>query len=33
VTLRRSSLDVDESTLTVEATVTGRSTGRQSWRA
>jgi hypothetical protein len=33
VTLRRSSRDVDESTLTVEATVPGRGTGRQSWRA
>jgi hypothetical protein len=33
VTLRRSSRDVDESTLTVETTVPGRGTGRQSWRA
>ena len=32
VTLRRSSRDVDESTLTVETTVTGWGTGRQSWR-
>ena len=33
VTLRRTSRDVDESTLTVETTVPGRGTGRQSWRA
>jgi hypothetical protein len=33
VTLRRSSRDVDESTLTVETTVPGRGTSRQSWRA
>ena len=33
VTLRRSSKDVDESTLTVEATVPGENIGRQSWRA
>jgi alpha-amylase/alpha-mannosidase (GH57 family) len=33
VTLRRSARDVDESTLTVEATVPGRRPGRQSWRA
>jgi len=33
VTLRRSSRDVDESTLTVETTVPGRGTGRQAWRA
>jgi hypothetical protein len=32
VTLRRSSRDVDESTLTVETTVPGRG-GRQTWRA
>ena len=33
VTLRRSSRDVDESTLTVETTVPGQGTSRQSWRA
>jgi alpha-amylase/alpha-mannosidase (GH57 family) len=33
VTLKRSSRDVDESTLTVETTVPGKSLGRQSWRA
>jgi hypothetical protein len=33
VTLRRSSRDVDESTLTVETTVAGRGLGRQHWRA
>jgi len=33
VTLRRSSRDVEESTLTVETTVPGRGTGRQAWRA
>jgi alpha-amylase/alpha-mannosidase (GH57 family) len=33
VTLKRSSRDVDESTLTVETTVPGQGTSRQSWRA
>jgi hypothetical protein len=33
VTLRRSSRDVDESTLTVDTTVPGPGTGRHSWRA
>ena len=32
ITLRRSSRDVDESTLTVETTVPGKSASRQSWR-
>jgi hypothetical protein len=33
VTLRRSSRDVDESTLTVETTVPGQGSSRQNWRA
>ena len=33
VTLRRSSRDVDESTLTVETTVPGKGAARQSWKA
>jgi len=33
VTLRRSSRDVDESTLTIETTVPGPGTSRRHWRA